>query len=53
MAISIMAHNVLRLEVEMDNGFGVHIVDAFADLPQKQNAIVFGKLKVVSNDPFE
>lgn len=45
-----MAHNVLRLQVQMDHRPGVHVVDAFADLTHEQDAIVFGERKVVGHD---
>lgn len=53
MAIPILAHDILGLKVEMDHRFGVHIVDALADLPHKQHAVVFGQRKVISDDPLE
>lgn len=53
MTIPVVAHYVLGLQIEMDNGLGVHVVDALADLAHEQNAIVFGELKVVGHDPFE
>lgn len=53
MTIPVVAHYVLGLQIEMDNGLGVHVVDALADLAHEQNAIVFGELKVVGHDSFE
>lgn len=47
---SCYAHDIFRLEIEMDHGFGVQILDSLAYLTHKENAIALGQCKVIGND---
>lgn len=37
----------------MDDRLSVHVVDAFAYLPNEQNAIVFGQCEIIGDHTFE
>lgn len=48
-----VAHDVLGLEVEMDDVLTVHVGDALTYLAHKQDAVFFGESEVVGDDSLE
>lgn len=48
-----VAHNVLRLQIQVHHTLAVHVGDSFANLSQKENTVQLCQREVIGHHPLE